>query len=174
MLDGYILFIVGVVLLRCGATPRDRNALTVVLSATIASWLLVTLITQGITGSWKLAIPATLEILTILALLKWARNRTGWMQAGLLAVAWYVHLLDYIDIQIGTNMIYDNYGRALGMVSALQLAACHDTYLHHFRRFAVWCSPGSDRPVRAGGAAASVFHHSHHASDQSLLPCNQK
>lgn len=161
-MDWYLIFILAVLLLRLGATARDRSALTVVVVATVASWMLVTFVTHGITGSWKLVIPATVETATILALLRWARTRTGLMQAMLVAVAWYAHLLCYIDIRIGTNMIYDNYERLLGLVAVLQIASCYDTYLHHFRRLGQWWSSfGADRAgvVRAPSVPASVFHH---------------
>ena len=162
MLTWYHLFIVGVVLLRCGATPRDRNALTVVLAATIASWLLVTFVTHGITGPWKLAIPGAVETATIWALLRWSRGRTGWAQVALVAVAWMTHLLCYIDLQTGMNMVYDNYGTILGVVSALQLAACYDTILHHLRRLSRWVASGASRrdTVLDTGVPAGVFHHS--------------
>ena len=162
MLTWYHGFIVGVVLLRCGATPRDRNALTVVLSATIASWLLVTFVTHGITASWKLVIPGAVETVTIWALLRWSRGRTGWAQVALVAVAWMTHLLCYIDLQAGTNMVYDNYETILGAVSALQLAACYDTILHHLRRLGRWVASLASRrnTVLDTGVPAGVFHHS--------------
>ena len=162
MLTWYHLFIVGVVLLRCGATPRDRNALSVLLSATIVSWLLVTFATHGITASWKLVIPGAVETATIWAMLRWSRNLTGWLQIGLLGIAWWTHLLCYMDLQLGTNMVYDNYERILGAVSALQLAACYDTYLLHFRRFGRWLAAVTSRrdSVLDAGVPAGVFHHS--------------
>ena len=162
MLTWYHGFIVGVVLLRCGATPRDRNALSIVLAATIASWLIVTFITHSILAPWKLAIPGAVETASIWAMLRWSRNRTGWLQVGLLGIAWLTHFLCYIDLQAGTDMVYDNYERILGLVSALQLATCYDTILHHLRRFGRWVAAGASRrsSVLDAGVPAGVFHHS--------------
>jgi len=109
------------------SSPRDRNALRIILLATVGSFLLTEGATRQIHGAWKLIFPATVETLTILALLRWSKNRTGYMQAGLLVIAWGAHVLCYLDLVRNTDWVYDNYNQILGCVALGQIAACHDT-----------------------------------------------
>lgn len=151
-MNWYPFFFVTVAVL-CGiSSTKDRNALRVVLAATIASFLITEWVTRPIHASWKLAIPATVETLTILALLHWAKNRTGYLQAGLLSIAWATHVLCYYDLNANTNLVYDNYGRILAAVAVGQIAACYDTPLHYFKSWlaSVRASRGRSVPVASG------------------------
>lgn len=117
-------------------------------------------ITHQISGAWKLVIPGALEILTILALLKWARNRTGILQAGLLVFAWLTHLVCYMDIVIGTDLIYSRYEAIIFWVSMAQLAACYDTVCFNFERAcssasAIWANGFLGIPHASHGSALS-------------------
>lgn len=91
-------------------------------------------ITNRILGAWKLVIPGALEILTILALLKWARNRTGITQAGLLVIAWLAHVLCYWDCILKTDIVYSRYEAILFWVAVGQLATCYDTMRFNISR----------------------------------------
>lgn len=168
----YLLFLAAVFLLWLGATDADRSALRIVLLASLASLLLVTFVTRHITGSWKLVVPATVETVTILALLRWASNRTGWKQAACVLTAWFVHVLCFADIQLGTNMVYDRYEDVLGAVALAQLVFFHDTYIHHIRQLGRWWI-SDDHPgaVRASGVSAVVSHHPRSPSVQPLPQC---
>lgn len=130
----YYAFIVCVFLLWLASTSRDRNALRIVLIASLASEVIVELVTHQIHGAWKLAIPGALETLTILALLHWARNRTGHMQACLLIIAWLAHLLCYLDAVWKTDLVYSRYEIIIQMVAVGQLAACYDTLIFNAGR----------------------------------------
>lgn len=174
MLDWYHLFAFAVFLLWLGSTPADRNALRIVLLATIASWLIVDYWTSSITGPWKLVVPGMLETTTIIALLRWSRNRTGWYQVGCVAVAWLAHALCFADLQLGTDMVYSYYETILTVVAAAQLAFFHDTYTHHLRQMGHWW--GYIRPNRAGAFHAPSFTppvspHPGHARLSTLSPC---
>lgn len=127
MIDSYQLFIACAFLLWAVSTPRDRNALRIVLIASIASEAIVYGITRHISGAWKLTIPSLVDFLTILALLKWSLNRTGIIQIGLLLVAWAAHWLCYVDIILKTDLVYSHYETVLAVVSFAQLASCYDT-----------------------------------------------
>ena len=158
MIGWYQLFFFSVLGLWLFASPRDRIALRIVLGATIAAELLKYGVTVHITGAWKLVIPATLETATIIALLYWARNRTGYMQAGCLVIAWLAHVLCYADVVTGTNVVYDRYESLLLLVAVAQLAACHDTIIHNLRRMGHWLdalrprSPGAFRSASVRSA----------------------
>ena len=54
----YQPFLLTVALVWFFATGRDRPAARIVLVATVASFLLVELVTHRITGAWKLVVPA--------------------------------------------------------------------------------------------------------------------
>lgn len=127
MIDWYHVFIAAVFILWAISTPRDKNALRIVLIASLVSEVMVDEITQNIAGAWKLIMPGALEIGTILALLKWARNRTGYLQAGLLVIAWVAHLLCYVDFTLKTDLVYSRYEDIIFWVSVGQLATCYDT-----------------------------------------------
>lgn len=134
MIDWYHWFIAAVLLLWAVSTSRDRNALRIVLIASLASEVIVDNITHQIHGAWKLIIPGALEVATIFALLKWARNRTGITQAGLLLFAWLAHVLCYIDVALKTDIVYSHYEAILLWVSVGQLATCYDTMHFNFQR----------------------------------------
>jgi len=129
MLDWYQLFIGCVLILWALSTPQDRNALRIVLIASLASEGIVDFITRQIHAPWKLVIPGAVETLTIIAMLSWARNRTGYLQAGLLFVAWIAHLLCYLHLKTGGQLpfFYDNYEAIIQVVAVGQLAVCYDT-----------------------------------------------
>lgn len=139
MFDWYDGFLALVLLLWWGATARDGRAIRIVALATIASALLTPLVTDRIAGAWKLAIPGAVETLTIIALIQWARTRSGLLQVGALLLAWLAHLLCLLDVLFGSNLVYDRYETVLLLVAALQIAACHDTLKHHGRRMLAAC-----------------------------------
>ena len=153
----YQPFMFAVALVWFFATGRDRPAARVILVATIASFLLVELVTRHITGAWKQVFPGAVETLTILALLRWARGRTGLVQAACLAVAWLAHLLCYLDVKLGTNMVYDHYRALIGLVSLAQILAFHDTLTFNLRRLAA-CAGSLGIAHSRAVPAASVSH----------------
>lgn len=138
MIDWYSAFLAATIALGLLATKQDRAAARIVCLATLASMLLVDNLTRQIVGAWKLAIPGTMETLTILCLLRWARNRTGYAQVVCLSVAWIAHLLCYVDCVTGSDLIYTHYESVLGFVSIAQFAFFHDTIGHNLRKLADW------------------------------------
>jgi hypothetical protein len=157
----YFFFALAILLLWLTATAADRPALFVILCATAASWLIVDLVTVRFTGAWKLVVPGFVETATILALLRWARSRSGWQQVGCVSVAWLAHVLCFYDLQFGANLVYDRYETILALVAAAQVALFYDTYTHHLRRLGRWWdSLGANRggAVSHAGASAVVLH----------------
>lgn len=173
MLAWYHLFAVAVGLLWAGATKADRNALMIVMIATVTSWLLVDFGTSRFTGAWKLSVPGSVETVTILCLLRWA-GRTGFYQASCLVVAWLAHVLCFADLRLGTDMVYSRYELILFGVSIAQIALFHDTYLHHIRRLGHWWSfSGGDRAVvvHTPSLSSPVLRHPRHQGTQPPSPC---
>jgi len=159
----YQPFMLAVALVWLFATGRDRPAARIVFVATVASFLLVELVTHRIPGAWKLVVPGAVETLTILALLRWARGITGFVQVACLAVAWLAHLLCYLDVKLGTNMVYDHYRALIGLVSLAQILAFHDTLTFNLSRVAAWFGSLGVRhsgAVRAASVGHSVLQHS--------------
>lgn len=130
----------GIFILWAIASPRDRMSLRIVLLATLGSWLLTEGITVHIIAPWKLIFPGAVETATILALLKYSPNRTGYMQAGLLFIAWLAHLFCYLDVMLDTNFVYDRYSQLIGVVAIGQILAFYDTLTLNLRRLGHWCS----------------------------------
>lgn len=158
MLNWYQLFILAVIVLRLVASPRDRNALSIVLVASFVSTLLVHFVTHEITGAWKLTVPAAIETATIAALLAWSRNLTGILNSGCLLVAWGAHVLCYTDICLGTNVIYDDYETVIQAVALGQLAAFHDTLQFNAARLhSLWLRRG--RGVSLAGVRPALVRH---------------
>ena len=149
------------ILLRLCATPRDRNALTILLVVGVVSTSVVHLVICHIQASWTLIVPAANETLTMLAMLTWANPKTALNQAFLLLVAWWAHVQCYIDIQNETNVIYDNYETLLALVAIGQLLACHDTIFSIGRRVSQWFSilvRGGRGVLAPGGGNFLVYH----------------
>jgi hypothetical protein len=140
MTDWYTWFLLCVLLLWTLSTPRDRNALRIILLSSLASLVTVELLTHQIHGAWKLVVPGAIETLTILSLLQFARNRTGYIQAALLVVAWLAHAGCYLDIALKTDLVYSRYEAVIQLVAIAQILACHETL------------------ARCGGLTASWLH----------------
>ncbi len=136
MTGWYQAFLLAVMVLWLFASPRDRMALRFVLIASIASEFVKYGITIHIAGAWKLVFPATVEMGTIVAMLLWSPNRTGYMQSACIFVAWLAHVLCYLDVQHGTNFIYGNYVLVIQLVAVAQLLGFHDTVRHNLARLA--------------------------------------
>lgn len=138
MISWYQAFTLAVALIWLLATERDRAAARIVLIATVGSSVLVHCVTHYIVGAWKLVFPGALETLTILSLFQWARNRTGYTQVACLVVAWLAHVICYIDIKCGTDLVYSRYETILAAVAVAQLAAFHDTVRHIVGGMVAW------------------------------------
>lgn len=133
MIGWYEWFLFAMVMVWLVATPRDRRAATIVCTATVASALIVWLVTSRIEAPWKLLVPSVVEDLTIACLLTWARNRTGYWQVGCLVFAWLAHRLCYVDVLMGSDLIYSRYETVLALVAVAQLAGFYETLSHIFR-----------------------------------------
>lgn len=133
ILGWYVLFPLAVMFLWIVSTERDRMAARIVLIATLAGSLIVPTLSHQVTGAWKLVVPAMGETLTILCLLRWAPNRTGYAQAACLSVAWIAHFLCYVDIRCNTDVVYSRYETILAVVAIAQIAAFYDTIGHCLR-----------------------------------------
>lgn len=162
MFDCYYLFILAFVLLWIGSTRADRGAVRVVLIATLASWAIKEFFTSGITSPWKLVVPCSVEAMTILSLLKWARNPSGWRQIDLLVVAWFAHFLCLLDLLLVTDMVYSLYEWILTAVTASQVLAFYDTIEHNLDRFFGWVGrlvSGRSDALDHRGPVAPLGHH---------------
>ena len=157
-MDWYQGFLLCVFLLWLGSTERDRNALRIVLIASLASEGIVDFITRQIHAPWKLAIPGAVEVLTILALFQWAKNRTGHLNVGALCAAWLAHLFCYVDAcqQDYTGFFYANYETIIMIVAVVQLASFYDTMLHSAGRAYLWATGLWSVPVASSRSA--VLH----------------
>lgn len=123
---------------------------------------LVVFVTSHIAASWKLVIPAANEVLTISAMVHWAKNRTGYWQVAFLSVAWLADVLCYAHLKSGGQLhfFYDHYETIIQVVAVGQLAACYDTIQFHFGRAYLWASRLWSVPVASGGSA--VLHSESH------------
>jgi len=153
--DPYLIFLFTAFALWLIASPRDKVALYIVLWATLLSYFITEGVTRQIAGAWKLVIPGAVELATIAALLTWSRNRTGYMQVGLLVVAWGAHLLCYLDLVLNTDMVYSRYETILWGVSIGQLLAFYDTPIYHWHAYVQWRRDRAVSPARGG---ASLLH----------------
>ncbi len=127
MISLYQAFILCVIALRLVATPKDRNALSIVLVASFVSTLLVHLVTYRIHAPWKLLIPGMVETFTIIAMLQWSRNLTGYLQSCCLTVAWLAHFLCYLDVVLKSDMVYSRYEGIIQLVAVAQILVCYET-----------------------------------------------
>jgi hypothetical protein len=127
MTDWYHWFLLCALILWTQSTPQDRSALRILLIASLASEVITELVTDNMPYAESLVIPCSVEILTAFSFLRWAKNRTGYMQIRILAVAWIAHILCYVDTWLKTDLVYSRYEIIIQMVAAGQLAACNDT-----------------------------------------------
>lgn len=141
------------------STPKDRAALWIVTISNAIGWLLVIFVTRQIHAPWKLVIPGAGETLTILALVSIGRNRTAFIQAGLLLIAWCAHLLCYVDCQSGSNLVYDHYEQILACVALGQLIGFYDTWAYIGRAVQKWCHLWANRGavVRPASGCSAVL-----------------
>ncbi len=154
----YSIFILCVIALRLVATPKDRNALSIVLVASFVSTLLVHLVTHQIHAPWKLVVPGMVETFTIIAMLQWSRNLTGLLNSGLLCIAWLDHLFCYLDVWLKTDMVYSRYETIIAIVAVGQLLTFHDTMLNTVGRIYRWflTGPSGYRGVPAASVCVEL------------------
>lgn len=155
----YFFFLGCILFLLAFATNRDRNALRIILIASIVSEVLVVFVTRQIHAPWKLVVPGAVETLTILALLSYGRTRTAFFQAVLLIVAWWSHIQCYLDLIWNTNVVYDHYEKILSVVAVLQLLACYDTIFSIGRSVQGWGDAWAARlrGVHSGSSRAALL-----------------
>lgn len=127
MIPWHLVFTACIFLLWAFSTPRDRNALRIVLISSLAGIVLVEFVTRQIQAPWKLAIPGAVEVLTISALMLFSPNRTGLLQSLCLLVAWLAHMLCYLDIALETDLVYSRYEAIIQLVAVAQILVCFDT-----------------------------------------------
>ncbi len=156
-MDWYQTFILVILFLWLVSTPRDRDALRVVLIASLFSEVIVDFITHNIHGAWKLAIPGAVEVLTIVSLLTWAKGPTGFAQAYLLLIAWLAHVLCYLDVAMKTDLVYSRYETIIQLVAVAQIIAFHDTLASCGRGLVALF--GSVRPSRYVGLHLAGVRH---------------
>jgi hypothetical protein len=174
MIDWYYLFVLVIALVAIGSTPFDRAASRIVLAATLASWALVDLVTVHLYGAWKLCVPGMIETLTILSLLRWAQKPSRYYQSACLVVAWLAHVLCFVDLGLGTDIVYTRYEAILACVAVAQIAFFHDTYLHQIRRMGRWWSQrGGDCAVVVCSPSLSspVLHRPSNSVSYTISPC---
>lgn len=135
LMNWYPVYFGCLVALWVWSTPKERNNALVLLLAAAVSTLSVRFITCHIAGAWKLAVPAGIETGTIIALLAVSGWRTALIQVVCLLFSWWVHVLCFVDIKRGSNLVYSNYEALLLFTSTAQLLAFHGTLWHHFSRF---------------------------------------
>ena len=167
---GYFLFVGCLLFLLIFATKQDKASLWIILTASIVGILMVVFITRQIRAPWKLVIPGTEETLTILALLGIGRNRTAYIQAVLLLIAWCAHLQCYLDLIWNTNVVYDHYEQIIASVAVLQLLGFHDTWFSIGRSVQKWChiwAVGGD--LISGSSGSSVVVRSADAPSQTKV-----
>lgn len=129
----YIAFIAAIALVCITATERDRSAAWILLANVAAGSALYALFARIGAGEWRLAHYATLDTLTIGALLWLARRPVAYWQAATLAGMFSANLLCWWDVSHGTEIIYDTYETAIALLCLAQLAGFHDTLQHLLR-----------------------------------------
>lgn len=98
----------------CGVLARwgvagDRRGWEVLAWFAFANFSLNWLILDRIDSDWIHVIAAMVDFLTIRTLLALSWNTFGKRQVMILGLFWLSHLAVYVDINIGTNLVYDNY-----------------------------------------------------------------
>lgn len=149
MIGWYETYLLALLVLWLFSSPRDRMALRVVLIAAILSEAMKYGVTVHIARAWKLVVfNGVGEALTLLALLRWAPNRSGYMQGACVAVALVTQLVNYAGIEMGVILTYDRYVTIIKLVAVAQILFFHDTISHNLRQLGHWLD--TLRPRRVG------------------------
>lgn len=161
-MNWYLFYMAALMVLLACATDKDRGAVRIIFLASVVSHLSVMLVTRYVDGAWKLTVPATMEMGTIIALYRYAWGRTALNQAVCLLVAWCCHALCYGDLLLGTDLVYSNYEKILLGVGVAQLLAFHDTLRKMVSKLSslVGWGLGGGRVVRGGSVPVGVLHNS--------------
>jgi len=72
-------------------------------------------------GNWLVLTAALGEFLTIKAIQMWGWNALGKRQSLILGLLWMVHLFLYLDLNLGTSMVYDRYELIIRLLATAQL-----------------------------------------------------
>lgn len=143
----YPCFIAATVLLACYGRPSDRPAWSVIAAASLVSagmslWL------DTIDAPWKLVLYCALELATAGVLVRVSLDLISRLMLAATAVAWLAHSTLYLDLLLGTSLIYDTYERVLLCIALFQLAAGLGGFRHaaaSLRRFVAQRLAGARR-----------------------------
>lgn len=129
----YLAFIAAIALVCLTATERDRAAAWIILGNVAVGSALYALFAKIGAGEWRLAHYATVDTLTIGALLWLARRPVAYWQAATFAGMFAANLLCWWDVSHGTALIYDTYETVIALLCLAQVAGFHDTLQHLLR-----------------------------------------
>jgi hypothetical protein len=162
-------YLIAVLVLWGISTAKDRNMVRVLVVAAIAAEVMKYGITVHIHGAWKLLFPATLELLTVWAMLRWSSGISATIQVLLLSAAWFAHVICFLDVVGNTDSIYSHYETALLIVAVGQILACYDTWKHIGSRIynALRVGGRSDMPAVSNAALRPAVLHGQSASQVS-------
>ncbi len=109
-----------------GASHRSGVWITIA-CASMASMLMGALL-DGVDSPWKLLAYATLEVVTVGYLLNCQSRSLALWQSAACVIAWACHVLLFIDVEAGTNAVYENYETAILLIAAFQLIPAADEF----------------------------------------------
>jgi len=75
-----------------------------------------------------------IEVFTVSLLISFASGSLAKFQASLVMVAWLLHLVAYIDLEMGTNIVYSKYELLIISVVLIQLSLGFNGIISIFKR----------------------------------------
>lgn len=158
----YYVYIALLVILAVGGKARHRLTWLILLGAAGLSIGLRAAL-GSIDAPWTLLPFSCIELVTIVTLLALTYYRLGCLQCFALSAAVVAHLLCYLDLVTGSNMVYDRYETYLVIIALAQLALGTDDLMQLFRRLAQLARPAGHRQHRpAMSWARHRAHRDHH------------
>ena len=98
---------------------RDRGVWTILAISAVVNMGYAPYVTDG---NWLIFLAACCEFLTIGALSLFAWNKLGRRQSFILGLLWIAHCGLYLDVNLGTCVIYDHYETVTQCLIGAQLA----------------------------------------------------
>lgn len=117
-----LLFFIGLII--CGGCSRSiSNVLvwSILCLGCAVNFLANVFILDKFDAAWEMLVLAAIDAAVIVALCRLIGNRLAAVQATLIAFAWIVHFCLYVDLKIGTSIVYESYETLILSVSAVQL-----------------------------------------------------
>ena len=121
--DQTLLFMTALIVCgACARTTKDSFAWVILIVASVINFAANIFVLDKYDEYWEPLALGTIDFACVVLLVKLIGNRMAVIQASLIALGWLAHFFLYLDLNLGTSMVYEQYEVLILLVSITQLS----------------------------------------------------